>query len=181
VSGFGTDAAWQRWLPPALALLFVLSLAGLWWFEGLRGGQLVHAACMITAWAGMLPAGAILARWWKVAPRQRFPEVRDNPLWWNWHRGLQCGGVALATLGLLAILTETGGRLGGAHAMLGGGAMLLGWAQVLGAQFRGTKGGRQTRAPWRRTRPPGAAFASAYSSRPSSTCATAASSATTCS
>jgi len=157
VSGFGTDAAWRRWLPPALALLFVLSLAGLWWFEGLCGGQLVHAACMITAWAGMLPAGAIVARWWKVTPRQRFPEVRDNPLWWNWHRGLQYGGVALATLGLLAILTETGGRLGGAHAMLGGGAMLLGWAQVLGAQFRGTKGGRQTRAPWRRTRPPGAA------------------------
>lgn len=135
------DAPWRRWLPSLLFLLLLVALAGLWAIEGWRGSLLVHAACMILAWAGMLPAGAIVARWWKVTPAQDFPRRRDNPLWWNWHRALQYGGMAVATLGLVAVLAQTGGRLDTAHALLGAAAMLAGWAQVIGAQLRGTKGG----------------------------------------
>jgi hypothetical protein len=132
---------WRLRLPLALAGLFAAALGGLSWVERIGGGLLLHAACMILAWAGMLPAGAILARWCKVMPGQDFPRVRDNPLWWHWHRALQYGGIAVASIGLLAVLAQTGGGFGHAHAWLGGAAMLLGWAQVVGAQFRGTKGG----------------------------------------
>jgi hypothetical protein len=135
------DAPWRRWLPATLAALFAAAAAGLAWAEGLGGAHLLHGACMILAWGGMLPAGAIVARWWKVTPGQDFPRLRDNPLWWNWHRALQYGGIAVATAGLVAILLETGGRFAHAHAWIGAAAMLLGWAQVIGAQFRGSKGG----------------------------------------
>ena len=71
----------------------------------------IHGALMLTAWALLIPAGGVVARYYKVMPGQDFPRVFDNLTWWNWHRGLQYGGLAMATVALILILAETGGRI----------------------------------------------------------------------
>ena len=45
-----------------------------------------HARCMVLAWAVRLPLGALVARFCKVMPGQRWPQRLDNPAWWHAHR-----------------------------------------------------------------------------------------------
>lgn len=125
----------------ALVALAGAVAAGLVWIEELPPAMVVHATVLITVWAGMLPAGAIIARYDKVTPRQPFPDAVDNRFWWNWHRGLQYAGVALSLAGLAAILGLTGGTSQTTHGLLGLFLVLLSVAQVVGAALRGTKGG----------------------------------------
>jgi len=103
-----------------------------------------HAALMIYAWGILLPAGAIVARYFKVTRDQDFPRETDNRFWWTWHRVLQTAGLLLATLGLATIWSiSTAGGAGAmtAHGRLGLTALALGWLQVAGALLRGTMGG----------------------------------------
>lgn len=109
--------------------------------EGLPPGLAAHAALMIAAWAVLLPAGAVLARYGKVTADQDFPREVDNPYWWNWHRLLQYSGVAVATAAFASVLAETGGRFATAHGVVGLAVLALGWAQVAAGWLRGTKGG----------------------------------------
>ena len=113
----------------------------LWSAAGLPLLMAAHGALMITAWGAMMPAGAIVARYFKVMPQQDFPAELDNPFWWRWHRILQYGGVALSTIALVLILSETGGRLGTLHGQLGLVVMAAAWLQVVSATVRGSKGG----------------------------------------
>jgi hypothetical protein len=128
-------------LPAALACFLGALLLGLWRLEGFTGALLLHAGLMITAWAAVLPAGAIVARWMKVTRGQDFPRVLDNKTWWHWHRALQYAGVALSTLGFIAIIHATGGSFATTHGWIGLAVVLLGWAQVIAGWLRGSKGG----------------------------------------
>jgi hypothetical protein len=66
-----------------------------------------HARCMVLAWAVLVPAGALAARFFKVTPRQTWPQQLDNKAWWHAHRTLQWAGIAIMSLGaLLAIVFE---------------------------------------------------------------------------
>jgi hypothetical protein len=132
---------WRILLPGAIAALFAATCLGLAWIEGIGGALLLHVGAMVTAWAALLPAGAIVARYMKVTRGQRFPDELDNRTWWDWHRGLQYAGVGLSTLGFGAILLVTGGSFATWHGWLGLVVVLLGWGQVLAGMLRGTKGG----------------------------------------
>ncbi|WP_237479552.1 cytochrome b561 domain-containing protein [Lichenibacterium dinghuense] len=101
----------------------------------------VHGALMLTAWGLLMPAGGIAARYFKVTPGQDFPRVVENLTWWRWHRGLQYGGMALATAALGVILSETSGRFDTLHGRCGLVVMALGWLQVASGLLRGSKGG----------------------------------------
>lgn len=102
----------------------------------------LHAWLMATAWLALLPAGTLVARFFKVARRQDWPRELDNQAWWRAHRALQYGGVALATLAFALMVWTLGGlRLDTAHAKLGMAVLTLGWLQVLSAWLRGSKGG----------------------------------------
>lgn len=124
----------------AIAALAGLTATALSW-EGLPPPVIIHGTLMVTAWAGLLPAGALIARYCKVTRRQRFPEQLDNRFWWNWHRCLQYAGVALSAIGLAAILFLTSGDFGTLHGKLGLGLVLLSIGQVIGPMLRGSKGG----------------------------------------
>lgn len=128
-------------MPVALATLLAAVAWGLWRVEMLGTGLLWHAALMTTAWAGLLPAGALVARYAKVTKRQRFPAELDNPTWWRWHQALQYTGVTFSTLGFAIILRETGGDFRTLHGQLGLVVVVLGWAQVAAGLLRGSKGG----------------------------------------
>ena len=103
---------------------------------------LVHGVLMIIAWLVLLPAGVLVARFFKVTKNQDWPNELDNQFWWNSHRVLNYGGMAAATLGFLVIWQTLGKlQLTGWHGWLGLAALILGWLQVISACFRGTKGG----------------------------------------
>ncbi|MET3498317.1 cytochrome b561 domain-containing protein [Variovorax boronicumulans] len=115
---------------------------------------------MVLSWGVLLPLGALLARFCKVLPSQDWPRALDNPFWWHAHRLLQCSGVLAMTVGVaVAWLGAQGaGGLARIHAAAGWALCLAGWAQVVGALLRGTKGGPTDRemrgdhydmTPWR--------------------------------
>lgn len=102
-----------------------------------------HARAMVLAWAVLLPLGVLVARYFKVAPRQRWPEQLDNKAWWHAHRALQWAGVGLATLGVWLAFGQGQGAtaVAQAHAWAGWGLMALGWVQIASGLGRGSKGG----------------------------------------
>ena len=128
-------------LAAAFALLCGVVAFGLWRVEGLSPSLFGHAALMVTAWAGILPAGVLVARYFKVTRRQGFPAEVDNRFWWNWHRGLQCAGVALSAAALVLVVGDTGGSFRTPHGQLGLLLVLLSAAQVAGTALHGTMGG----------------------------------------
>lgn len=102
-----------------------------------------HARCMVLAWGVLLPLGALLARFFKVTPRQDWPHTLDHRGWWHAHRALQWGGVLLMSLGAWLAWghghgASTAARL---HAWGGWALCALGWLQIAGGLLRGTKGG----------------------------------------
>ena len=104
-----------------------------------------HGRMMVIAWAVLLPLGIMVARFAKVTPRQRWPEVLDNKLWWHWHRSLQYSGIGLMTLATAIAVGNVGFRRPlPAHAIIGWIVVTLGWIQIVGGIFRGTKGGPQS-------------------------------------
>jgi hypothetical protein len=103
---------------------------------------LVHAILMMVAWLLLLPAGALVARFRKVTPRQNWPQALDNLLWWRLHRVLQYTGVACALAGLMVAYLAVG-RLPWAlvHVQIGMIVIILAALQIASTWFRGTKGG----------------------------------------
>ena len=97
-----------------------------------------HARLMVLAWSVLIPLGVIVARFYKVTPRQDFPAILDNPTWWHGHRALQYTGVALS---IFAVLLIASFQLVSMHAIAGYILLLLGLLQILGALVRGSKGG----------------------------------------
>ena len=55
-----------------------------------------HGRLMVLAWGILLPLGVLIARYFKVAPRQNWPAELDNRLWWHAHLSLQWFGVVLS-------------------------------------------------------------------------------------
>ncbi|MDH4450966.1 MAG: cytochrome B [Rhodoferax sp.] len=103
-----------------------------------------HARAMVLAWGVLLPTGALVARYFKVTPRQRWPAELDNPLWWHGHRTLQYTGVLVMSLGLWLVWRPSEAApfsATGMHRLLGWLVLVLGWLQVLGGIVRGSKGG----------------------------------------
>jgi hypothetical protein len=95
-----------------------------------------HARLMVLAWGLLVPLGALSARYFKVLPRQRWPQQLDSQPWWRAHRWLQWGGVLAMSAGVaLAWWQAPASRASGAgsqcppvHATLGLGAFVgLAW------------------------------------------------------
>lgn len=106
-----------------------------------------HARLMVLAWGLLVPLGALSARYFKVLPRQRWPQQLDSQPWWRAHRWLQWGGVLAMSAGVaLAWWQAPASRASGAgaatwHATLGWSVVGLAWLQVAAGLARGSKGG----------------------------------------
>lgn len=122
-----------------------------WLAEGLSGRDhglppswaFWHARAMVLAWSVLLPVGMLVARFFKVTPRQAWPRVLDNPAWWRCHLSLQTAGVLLMTLGAAAAYGRGADATALARWHHGAGWTLVatGWVQVLAGLVRGSKGG----------------------------------------
>ena len=102
-----------------------------------------HARSMVLGWGVLLPVGTLAARYFKILPRQRWPEQLDNKMWWHAHRTLQCLGVAAMSVGALLAFGQGSGANPAArlHAWAGWALVALGWLQVAAGLRRGSKGG----------------------------------------
>lgn len=113
-----------------------------------------HARFMVIGWTILLPLGVLVARFFKITPRQNWPRILDNKFWWYSHTRLQIFGLIAITIGFLFIYI--GGRssspaafalqakmpvLLNFHHYLGWIVVILTWAQMLSGLLRGSKGG----------------------------------------
>ena len=105
-----------------------------------------HGRLMVLAWGVLIPIGVIAARFFKVLPRQRFPEEVDNRVWWRTHLIAQWSSLALMAAGLwlvwnatLALPSITGTRW--LHGWLGWAVLALGLLQGISGLLRGSQGG----------------------------------------
>lgn len=105
-----------------------------WWV-------VVHAVAMSVAWGTLLPAGVLIARFFKVTRDQDYPRELDNRFWWTWHRALQYGGTGLMAAGALLATLSTASHLSSTHAIAGFVGVSLGALQVVAGWLRGSKGG----------------------------------------
>jgi Eukaryotic cytochrome b561 len=102
-----------------------------------------HARCMVAGWGVLLPLGALVARFYKVTPRQDWPRELDNKAWWHGHRTLQWAGVALVTLGVALAWGQGAAatKVAQWHAWAGWAVSIAVWLQIAGGFARGSKGG----------------------------------------
>ena len=105
-----------------------------------------HGRLMVIAWGLLVPLAVLMARFFKVTPRQDWPAVCDNPLWWHIHRLFNYGAVLAGSIAVWLVWRGDGGRVsdGGVrdlHVLCGWTIMVLALLQVLGGLARGSKGG----------------------------------------
>ena len=102
-----------------------------------------HARLMVFAWGVCLPIGALTARYFKVTPQQDWPRVLDNKTWWHLHRLLQYSGILAMTVGIWLVYdsAQYSTLAKQAHQIMGWVVIGLGWLQVVGGIWRGSKGG----------------------------------------
>jgi hypothetical protein len=104
-----------------------------------------HGRMMVIAWVILLPLGALIARFFKVTPHQRWPQELDNKFWWYSHLVLQYTGIAIMTGAFFIAVAHANLRNSAAplHGLIGWVVFFLGWVQVAGGRLRGSKGGPQ--------------------------------------
>lgn len=122
-----------------------------WWLTPLSGAtehhlpdwMIWHARTMVAAWAVLLPLGVLVARYFKVTPRQDWPRVLDNRAWFHTHRGLQYLGLVLVAIGLWLAWNQGQQQTTVAfwHHWLGWAVVGAAVLQMLGGWVRGSKGG----------------------------------------
>lgn len=107
-------------------------------------GQVVswHGRSMVLAWAFLMPAAVLAARFLKVMPGQDWPKELDNPIWWRCHWMGQSLGLLLTIFGTGLILSVTlgPGEISW-HGLLGYLVLVLLALQIALGIFRGSKGG----------------------------------------
>lgn len=100
-----------------------------------------HGRFMVLAWGVLAPSGVLIARYFKITPRQNWPEQLDNPVWWYTHLGCQIAAVLLTFLAVGLALLSSGASTLILHSILGWSIVVLAALQLLSGIFRGSKGG----------------------------------------
>ncbi|WP_188344238.1 cytochrome b561 domain-containing protein [Phyllobacterium sp. 628] len=107
-----------------------------------------HARLMVLGWAILFPLGIIVARFFKVMPRQDWPRHVDNRTWWNGHRIIQYSAGVVVIAALILIVTASDDRPYSLfHRVLGWSCLALALMQFASIWFRGTTGGPAEPAP----------------------------------
>ncbi|MEP0519636.1 MAG: cytochrome b561 domain-containing protein [Hyphomicrobiales bacterium] len=104
--------------------------------------QAWHGRLMFLAWGVLLPLGVLIARYFKITPRQNWPEELDHKFWWHSHLLFQHAGVLLMLVGFAIIITNKPFAWPDEfHDYCGWFLILGGLFQFVSGYLRGTKGG----------------------------------------
>lgn len=105
-----------------------------------------HARIMVVAWAVLAPLAIIIARFFKILPKQNWPVELDTTFWWRSHWMGQVAVVILSIIGFSLVLPSNFAQMS-LHNWLGYGVLFCVLLQVLLGIFRGSKGGPTAPAP----------------------------------
>lgn len=101
-----------------------------------------HARLMVATWSFLIPFGIISARFFKIMPKQTWPEELDNRLWWISHLSFQYLGGVMMLVALWLVWSVAGSYENSFwHKWLGWLTIALCGSQYLSGWFRGSKGG----------------------------------------
>ena len=101
-----------------------------------------HGRLMVLTWGVVVPFSIVCARFFKITPRQNWPQKLDNPTWWAIHWIGQSLAMALT---LIAIFLVFSGFQTHTHARLGYAVVCCVITQIILGVFRGSKGGPTAR------------------------------------
>ncbi len=99
-----------------------------------------HARSMVVAWGILAPLAVLVARFFKVLPRQDWPRELDSQVWWRSHWMGHSVVLGLTIFGLALVLPTDFGRMS-LHNWLGFVLVALLVVQVALGLSRGSKGG----------------------------------------
>lgn len=101
-----------------------------------------HGRFMVAAWSFLIPTGILSARFFKILPKQDWPEQLDNQIWWWVHLTCQYMSAGLMIIGIYLIwnvnLSEPTSFL---HQLFGWTTIGLCSIQYMSGWLRGSKGG----------------------------------------
>lgn len=101
-----------------------------------------HARLMVATWSFLIPLGILSARFFKIMPKQNWPEELDNKTWWSSHLIFQYFGGLLIIAAMWLVWGETGSYENAFfHKWVGWLTIVLCSAQYFAGWLRGTKGG----------------------------------------
>lgn len=107
-----------------------------------------HGRLMVLAWGVFVPVGILIARFFKITPKQDWPAQLDNRFWWFCHLLLQNTGFMLMLVALALVwYAPRYPDQAGNHYLYGWSVFLLGLVQIAGGYLRGSKGGPTSPAP----------------------------------
>lgn len=105
-----------------------------------------HARIMVLAWGIMSPTAILVARFYKVTPKQSWPEELDNRTWWKTHWMTQTLVLLFTFLALGLIISDTQHSVQAKlHVICGYAVIIFGILQGCSGIFRGSKGGPTAR------------------------------------
>lgn len=104
-----------------------------------------HGRLMILAWSLLFPAGIVMARFFKITPRQTWPDQIDNKIWWHSHLTLHCLGCAVVIAAVGLIWQSARYSAWNNHSRLGWLVIAALTCQFVSGWLRGTKGGPTAR------------------------------------
>jgi len=105
-----------------------------------------HARAMVLGWGILAPLAVLIARFFKVMPKQNWPETLDNQVWWRSHWIGQSLVLCLSIFGLALVLPADFSDMS-LHRWFGYLVLLLMIVQVALGLLRGSKGGPTAPAP----------------------------------
>jgi hypothetical protein len=98
---------------------------------------------MVLGMGLLMPLIILVARFFKVTPRQHWPDQLDNPFWFVTHRrwGHVVGATVIAGLVCALVAEDWRAPSHSLHAILGWTVVALVLVQIVSALMRGTHGG----------------------------------------
>lgn len=138
-------SAWNWLLAPVSGVLAHEISTGIAW----------HGRLMVLAWAILMPAAFVVARFYKITPGQDWPRRLDNPFWFVSHRRLGYAILVVTAAAIGFVIWSRGSMVlwHGHHAIAGWTVFAFALFQIVGALLRGSHGGpvdpfnRQARPP----------------------------------
>lgn len=102
-----------------------------------------HGRIMVFTWSFAIPISILVARFFKVTPKQNWPYQLDNKFWWHTHRYINYLSIFLTVIGIFFIWKhdQYEGISRQLHYYLGWIIALLCVIQLGSSWLRGTKGG----------------------------------------
>ncbi len=108
----------------------------------INSNHALHGRLMVVAWCILFPLGVLVARFYKITRKQKWPEKVDNQSWWATHLLLQITGI-ITVLVAVYLAYQPGfesERVPFVHELMGWAIVLLCLSQTIGGLLRGTKG-----------------------------------------